>query len=800
MNQLTGKLPEEVFILRKFDIRINRERVFKFLQCYEGSSAYDDMLEEYKELEPKILKMVSPAALLAFMTVGEHQETKKLPAGTRVLFAVTTVGKELSALSNQYFAEDEYLKGILSDAMADNCLFSMDHEVSEFITDKCKELHIGISRRMEAPKDFPMSWQKIAAEVTKADENIGMKVTSGMMLDPLKSNCQVYVVSDDENEHNLYQDCRNCGNVTCGLRHIPDVAVTIVNPSGKKSPDIRKESEDTILCDSDVSLLSSLTKNGYYISAACGGRGSCGKCGVRFLTHATPTTGEDKKAFSEEKIKDGWRLSCRSYPLLDCRIELPENLEDNFEVVAESTNSSHTKTAETEFSDDAGSANRRPDDKESGSALKTRGALPAGKKYDIAVDIGTTTLASALLSEDGTLIDTWTGVNHQRAYGADVISRILASNEGEKEALRSSIRCDLCRGFSELLTQNQIPSDKVRRIAIAGNTTMGHLLMGFSCEGLGVVPFTPVDIRLMRRAYRDVFGAGDGQSLLPVDAEVILLPGITTYVGADIVAGIYSCGMYELKEPSLLIDLGTNGEMALGNEDRLLVTSTAAGPAFEGGNISCGMGSVRGAICGVNLTWESSKRDVPEVHLKTIGDVPPVGLCGTGVIETCAELLRSGIIDETGLMTDPYFDEGFLLAQTADGKRISYTQKDVREIQLAKSAVRAGVETLLLRYGISYEDVAHVYLAGGFGFKMNKEKAIEIGMLPKELKDKIEAVGNSSLSGTIRYLQSTGKEDRAQKDAEGILKEITQKAQEVSLAEDPHFADFYMEYMMFGEE
>ena len=214
-----------------------------------------------------------------------------------------------------------------------------------------------------------------------------------------------------------------------------------------------------------------------------------------------------------------------------------------------------------------------------------------------------------------------------------------------------------------------------------------------------------------------------------------LLPGISTYVGADIAAGIYSCGMASQEETSLLIDLGTNGEMAIGNKDRILVTSTAAGPAFEGGNISWGMGSVQGAVCSVQI--EDGK-----ASCRTIGEQPPLGLCGTGVVETAAELVRSGLVDETGLLDEEY-EDGFCLGETPAGEKILFTQKDVREIQLAKSAVRAGLETLLLRYGTDAAGIHKVYLAGASDLSWTWTRQFPSGFFPRSCGERSRQWGTA---------------------------------------------------------
>lgn len=314
---------------------------------------------------------------------------------------------------------------------------------------------------------------------------------------------------------------------------------------------------------------------------------------------------------------------------------------------------------------------------------------------------------------------------------------------------------------------------------------MGHLLMGYSCETLGVYPFTPVDIGTITSSFEEMFEeqiVSDGEDGIRLLAKVILLPGISAFVGADISSGMLVCDFDKLEKPCLLIDLGTNGEMALGNKERILVTSTAAGPAFEGGNISCGMGSVPGAICNVSI-------DGKNIQLKTIGDKAPIGLCGTGVIETVCELVKEELVDETGMLEEDYFEEGYELAKTPDGEPIVFTQKDVREIQLAKSAVRAGIETLMKRYGVSYGDIDKVFLAGGFGYKIDLEKTIGIGMLPEEFREKTTAIGNSSLGGTIIYLTEEGANER--------LDKIVALSSEVELSSDKDFNNFYTEYMFF---
>ena len=504
-----------------------------------------------------------------------------------------------------------------------------------------------------------------------------------------------------------------------------------------------------------ASLSEILTANNIYISAACGGRGKCGKCVVLMKSGATPATPEDKKIFTPKQLAAGMRLSCLSVPESDCTVVIGTGDETDFEIISE---------YQTPANDTA--ADSRPE-----------------SAYGIAIDIGTTTIAVNLVGMDSKkVLDTVTTINRQRAFGADVIARIQASVAGRGAELKKSVCEDLYRCIAAITSRNPVNPKSIRAVTIAGNTTMGHLLMGYSCKTLGVVPFTPVNIDTTRVTFAELF------SVIP-DADpafgaipVILLPGISTYVGADIAAGLLTCGFDKNEEICLLIDLGTNGEMAVGNSGRILCTSTAAGPAFEGGNITCGMGSVAGAICSVAIGGG-------DIRLTTIGNKPPIGLCGTGVIETTYELLKNELIDETGMLDEDYFDDGYILGKTPDGKDIFFSQKDIREIQLAKSAVRAGVETLLLRYGITYDDIAHVYLAGGFGYRIDLHKAVGIGMLPSELEDRITAVGNSSLGGATHYLTDP--------EAPARIQSIVDVCTEISLSTDKDFMQLYTEHMFF---
>ena len=489
-----------------------------------------------------------------------------------------------------------------------------------------------------------------------------------------------------------------------------------------------------------TSILQALQARGEYIPAPCGGNGTCGKCRVRFVQDPPAPSQADRKVLTEAEIADGVRLACRTAAVQGAVIEIEAGDEKQMDVASG-------------FTLDVASG-RVPVQRDIVDGEKD---TEEGGTIAAAVDIGTTTIAmSAVDIGSGRILGTSTGINHQRSWGADVISRMEASNQGKGALLQKSIRADLD------LLREELGLAQDARMVISGNSTMEHLLQGLSCETLGVAPYTPVDISL--HEYENM----------------TILPGISTFVGADIVSGIVACGIDQSEEICILVDLGTNGEMAIGNRNRIISASTAAGPAFEGGNISCGVAGIPGAVSSVEITDG-------EARVETIGGLPPVGLCGTGVLETVYELLKEELVDEAGLLDDEYFDDGFPVAEG-----IVFTNKDVREVQLAKSAVRAGLEVLLQEYGADYDQIGKLYIAGGFGQKINLEKAVGIGLLPEELLDRMVPVGNSSLAGAVMAACDPSVLER--------MRAVGENAEETALAENPLFSDLYMDNMFFPEQ
>lgn len=510
---------------------------------------------------------------------------------------------------------------------------------------------------------------------------------------------------------------------------------------------IRKDTTNSVLVKQEENLMEALATHGISIPAICAGRGSCGKCKVKVIEGEMPITAEDLKVLKVQDVDQGYRLSCKAKVNADLTIVI-EGEEDRMIGVTDRAGVTFT------------------------------GEKKGVSSYYIGIDIGTTTIAMELIDQGNQRrVASHARVNRQRRYGADIISRIQRANEGKGTELKESIREDLWEGIITLLKEAELTYSQVSGIVIAGNTTMIHLLMGYPCNTLGTYPFTPYNAEEVNTTVLALLGQGG-------ETPVSILPGISAFVGGDIVAGLYVCDFYSKKQPCLLIDLGTNGEMALGQKDRIITTSTAAGPAFEGGNISWGVGSVPGAITNVMM-------DDQGVKVNTIGDEPPVGICGTGVVEITAELLKSNLLSDTGLLAAPYDQDGYSLATTEEGLDVVFTQKDVREIQLAKAAIRAGLETLIARYETDYEGIEKVYIAGGFGYGMDIEKAVIIGLLPRVLASKIEIIGNSSLGGAIKYMVETkGRE---------AMGHIISSARELNLANDDLFNELYIEHMFFEE-
>lgn len=415
---------------------------------------------------------------------------------------------------------------------------------------------------------------------------------------------------------------------------------------------------------------------------------------------------------------------------------------------------------------------------------------PGLEGYGIACDIGTTTVVCHLVElSTGRVLATGGEGNAQRPYGGDVIARIKASMEGKLPALTAAITGQLARMIGELCASAGVSVENVRRMAVAANTTMCHLLAGLPPDGIGCAPFIPASLFGDCREAR-----AQG---LPFDGEVYICPAVSGYVGGDITADLLAAGLDRASAPVLLIDVGTNGEMALGFGEKFVCCSTAAGPAFEGAQIRFGMTAAPGAVSGVSL-------EGGRVVCSVIGGGEAVGLCGSGLIDAVAVMLDLGAVDETGRMLDAEEDDDipdgaapylFLL----DGEPafrltgdVAVTQQDVRKLQLGKGAIAAGIRVLLDSYGADFGQVDELLLAGGFGSYIRPESAARIGLIPAELLDVTRAIGNAAAQGALEALVSA--------QARARLARLQKSMDYRELSGLPQFNEAYMDAMMFPEE
>lgn len=668
----------------------------------------------FQKLERFLRIAIQPKAAMAFAV---H------PSLGRVLYVVLTLGPGIQRKTDAYFAAHEYTEGLLFDAMADSCLFAFEEQLLPQIEALCREKQVGIAKRYEGGMNGHMSLQRDAAEAVEAARTLGVSVTKDDLLRPVKSMSLVYVLSDDEAVWAAAHDCQACQRMDCPLR----------------------KTEKRLLCRAGTPISSQLLRQQVPISFLCGGKGCCGKCRIRCIRGTLAVTDEDRRIFTDEELRQGWRLACRAVPTEDVYIAVPVLDAPDFAALGQQT-----------------------DEPKAWQPMDSCG---------LAIDIGTTTIAVSLVNTTSQkTVQTVTAVNSQRVYGADVISRIQAANAGHLQDLQQCVRRDLQQLFQQLWAMYPLARDAVQQAVVSANTTMQHLLMGWDCRGLGRWPFEPYSLGGKTYDWQTVFGTADCRG------TVILLPGISTYVGADITAGIWQCAMRTQKELSLFIDLGTNGEMAIGNQNICLTASTAAGPALEGSSLLWGTGSVPGAICRVNMQDH-------QVYVQTIQGAAPCGICGSGVIDAMAAFVQHQLVDTKGRLREPYFSHGFSVALTQDRQRITLSQQDIREIQMAKGAIRAGIEVLIKRAGAVYSDIRHVYLAGGFGYYVRPEKAGQIGLLPPELVARTTAIGNTSLQGAAAVVC----------DGQILphMQQLARDAQEIVLSNDASFQEAYIHYMDF---
>lgn len=450
-------------------------------------------------------------------------------------------------------------------------------------------------------------------------------------------------------------------------------------------------------------LLLLLRRKGVFVSADCGGHGKCGKCGVKITVNG-----------NTQNV-----LACRYILNENCKVELPQ------------------------FDD--------------GCITQTPSLSPAVKpkcRLGVVLDVGTTTLAYRLINTDtGEVLDTAAELNNQKIYGADVLSRISACFNGKTDALQALV----LRSVREKLLYYANRYGAISRLMVAGNATMLHLFCGINPSPLGVFPFTPVFTGIKKLKGRELS--------LPAE-DVTLLPSVSAYVGADIVAG--AVALNAARQNCLLVDIGTNGEIMAVKDGEIICASTAAGPAFEGASVSCGTGGIKGAVDSVRFVDG-------KINFTTIGGEAPTGICGAGLISAVALMRRLNIVEENGFMPSGNFEIC---------ENISLTQKDVREFQLAKSAIISGITVVTEKIG-GIDALDSIYIAGGLGFYMNLNDAISTGLLPSAAEKKAIAAGNTALDGASKCLLSSS--------AVGEANLIASRARNIELSVLKEFTDSFVD-------
>lgn len=557
---------------------------------------------------------------------------------------------------------------------------------------------------------------------------------------------------------------------------------------------------------------------GIQFDAPCGGRCFCGKC--RAIMHDArgeliPGMGEEEaRFFTEDERAQGWRLICAVDVHCDIMLKLgargaqimADSAQIGMESVAPAVTSRVIELSQPSLDDPRSDLDRLKAGADVRLSLDMMRRLPFALRecgfkpevvalrdkalyigapgnglYGVAVDVGTTTMVAYLMNlEDGSVVDVDSALNPQRVYGGDVISRSdFASQSEENGRKMQQLVVDKLDGMiCGMARRKGIDAGRIFHIVLVGNTTMMHMLAGLTTRNISVSPFIPAVTEEITLPAREL-----GFTL--ANAMATVGPCVAGYVGADTVACVLDCGMDRSDELCLMVDIGTNGEIALGDKNGIICCSTAAGPALEGAHIKCGMGGVTGAISRVNLS--------DGVDIGVIGGGEAQGICGSGLVDAIAGMLDRGYIDEMGGMDE---DEMGELAGEDAGRpalmlteSVMITQRDVREVQLAKAAIAAGIQTLIAQRGCAIGDIGALYIAGGFGNYIDRERAARIGLLPRELLTRMKPVGNAAGAGAKRMLMSCAELDRAS--------DIARNMEYLELSARTDFQDLFVDGMCF---
>lgn len=589
-----------------------------------------------------------------------------------------------------------------------------------------------------------------------------------------------------------------------------------------------------------ATALEAARRAGLHIETPCGGLGLCGKCKVRFLEGAPPPTEADRRFLREEEISQGFRLACQARLLSSVVISIPSSTMLFTTRILGATRAVRARpqpavrkallrlpkpTVEDERADweralDALGRRLRPASVEAlveaPRAIREGGfevtavvfedegsmALEPGdttsELLGLAVDLGTTTIVASLVDlKTGAQLSVKSAPNPQMAFGDDVISRLTHAMRGGGEELREAALSAINRLLREACEEAGASPERVYEIVVSGNTAMEHLLLGLEVSQLATAPYVPA-------AFGPVYvRASDVGLKANREARLYVMPMIGGFVGGDTVSLILATGLHRSRRLRMAMDLGTNGEVAIGSREGVYACSTAAGPAFEGARVRQGMRATEGAIEKVEL-------HDGRLSLRVVGNGKARGICGSGLVDAVALLLDLGVIAQSGAMLGPEEARGrlpkWLLSRLRDGNDgrefllalpeeseaeggVALTQRDIRELQLAKGAIRTGAEMLMRRLGIGPKDIEEVLVAGAFGNYLRPESAIRIGLLPPVPPERVRFVGNTSLLGARLCLLSR----RKRREAERIARSVAH----VELAGRPEFQETFVEMMLF---
>ena len=585
-----------------------------------------------------------------------------------------------------------------------------------------------------------------------------------------------------------------------------------------------------------VTLFDAASWNGIAIDSTCGGHGTCKKCRIRIADDPPVPSSLDIRAYTPQEINDGWRLACRTVATRDTEVEVPPLTTrpkaatvgvGRQVILRPAVQKRYLELTEPDLADQASDLERvlaQLDDLEPRaelSVLKTLGrtlraadyqvtavvvddvliAVEPGdttdRRFGIAFDLGTTTVVATLLDlGTGTPVAVASALNKQQPFGADVITRISATmmDPSALDKLQQLAQETLSELAAAVCAEGSVEPDEVYEVALAGNATMTHIVLGIDPEPLGMAPFI-----LSTRLFPEVLAADLGLPVHP-RARAVVFPSFGAYVGGDITAGLLASGMDRDARVRLFVDIGTNCEIVLGNREWLLATAAPAGPAFEGAAIRCGMRAADGAIEVVDMTAD-------ELTMKVIGDAEPQGLCGSGLVDAVTGLVKLGLLDSSGRFVAE--ESAALLAPglagrlTSIGKErvfvlhwrgaaedsIYLSQRDVRELQFAKAAIATGWHILLEEAGLTHADVKQVLLAGSFGSYLSPAAAIRIGLVPKVPVQRVVPAGNVAGEGAKMALLSL----RERAGGLALLEEVRY----VELSDRADFNDRFVEQLNF---